>query len=86
MQVQVLHGLHAVQSHSCLRKGKTMTLFYDPPSGWMYGFPKPYKPLPGEKLKDTLLRDGYPQKELDQGSGNHVRFIGTKEEIASLEN
>jgi len=42
-----------------------MTNFYDPPSGWKYGFPKPYKPLPGETIEDTLLRDGYPKSMLD---------------------
>ena len=35
---------------------------YDPPEGWKYGFPKSYKPLPGEKLEDTLRRDGYPEE------------------------
>ncbi len=40
-------------------------MIYDPPSGWQYGFPKEYKPLPGETLAATLLRDGYPQKEID---------------------
>ena len=34
---------------------------YDPPSGWMCGFPRPYKPLPGESVADTLRRDGYPK-------------------------
>ena len=24
---------------------------YDPPEGWRWGFPKPYRPLPGEDLK-----------------------------------
>src|SRR5690606_41366969 len=24
---------------------------YDPPSGWRYGFPKAYQPLPGETLE-----------------------------------
>ena len=47
---------------------------YDPPSGWMYDFPKEYKPLPGESLAETLLRDGYPQEELDAGGDKHVRF------------
>lgn len=51
-------------------------LLYDPPSGWMYGFPKPYKPLPGETLEQTLLRDGYPQSEIDDGGSKHVRFFG----------
>jgi hypothetical protein len=56
-------------------------LIYDPPSGWRYGFPRPYNPLPGETLAQTLLRDGYPQKEIDQGGASHCRFIGTKEEL-----
>lgn len=35
---------------------------YDPPSGWQFGFPKPYLPLtPGEPIEDTLRRDGYPE-------------------------
>jgi len=36
--------------------------YYDPPSGWRYGFPKPYKPLPEETFEQTLRRDGYPDK------------------------
>lgn len=56
-------------------------MLYDPPSGWMYGFPKPYRPVQGEELKDTLLRDGYPMKEIESivrpnGSLYGVRFIG----------
>ena len=47
---------------------------YDPSSGWLYGFPRPYLPLPGETLIDTLLRDGYPQKEIDNGGAKYVRF------------
>ena len=58
-----------------------MTTFYDPPSGWKYGFPKPYNPLPGESITDTLLRDGYPQHEIDRGGAQCVRFIGTKDEL-----
>lgn len=52
------------------------TPLYDPPGGWRYGFPKPYKPLPGEDLETTLLRDGYPQREIDAGSARFCRFIG----------
>jgi hypothetical protein len=61
-----------------------MTLIYDPPSGWMYGFPKPYQPLEGETLEQTLLRDGYPQKEIDIGMANYVRFIGPEEELRKI--
>lgn len=58
---------------------------YDPPSGWRYGFPKPYAPQPGESLADTLLRDGYPQHEIDNGGAKYCRFIGWDlgEEIAN---
>ena len=47
---------------------------YDPPAGWRYGFPKQYLPKPGESIEETLLRDGYPQKEIDWGGAEHVRF------------
>lgn len=52
---------------------------YDPPSGWRFGFPRPYKPLEGETLAETLRRDGYPEKELQgilqpDGSCKRVRF------------
>jgi hypothetical protein len=54
---------------------------YDPPSGWKYGFPKPYRPKQDESLSETLLRDGYPQHEIksitrEDGSLYGVRFIG----------
>lgn len=52
-------------------------LLYDPPGGWRYGFPKPYLPLPGESIEETLLRDGYPASEFDkEGKAYWVRFIG----------
>lgn len=50
----------------------------------MYGFPKPYKPLPGETLEQTLLRDGYPQKEIDCGGAEYCRFIGDHKELKAL--
>jgi len=53
---------------------------YDPPAGWRYGFPREYKPLPNETLAQTLLRDGYPQKEIDWGGAEHVRFWEVKDE------
>lgn len=61
-----------------------MPLRYDPPSGWMYGFPKPYKPKEGESLEETLLRDGYPQHEIDRHKPIRCRFIGPYEELKKL--
>lgn len=60
-----------------------MSLLYDPPSGWMYGFPKPYNPNPGEKLKETLIRDGYPASQADFAV-KHCRFIGPHKELEEL--
>jgi hypothetical protein len=49
-------------------EGSMKQTIYDPPSGWRYGFPKPYNPLPGENINQTLLRDGYPQNEIDRSA------------------
>jgi hypothetical protein len=57
---------------------------YDPPSGWRYGFPRPYKPLPTESLAETLLRDGYPQAEIDWGGDKYVRFWETEDKNESI--
>jgi hypothetical protein len=51
---------------------KTITI-YDPPTGWMFGFPREYKPLPGETVAETLKRDGYPEKECGWAS-KYCRF------------
>ena len=56
-------------------------LLYDPPSGWRYGFPKPYLPLTGETLEQTLLRDGYPQHEINNSGTKYVRFLGSNPEL-----
>ena len=60
-------------------------LIYDPPSGWRYGFPKPYAPQEGETLEDTLRRDGYPQTEIDNGGSKYVRFLGDIEELRAMD-
>jgi len=47
--------------------------FFDPPSGWRYGFPQEYRPEPGETLAQTLMRNGYPAKDAEWAS-EHTRF------------
>lgn len=59
-------------------------MMYDPPSGWRYGFPRPYLPLPNETLEETLLRDGYPQEEINWGGAKYCRFLGTQGEIEAV--
>ena len=46
----------------------------DPPSGWMYGFPRIYNPEPDETIEAWLLRHGYPQHQIDQGMHKHCRY------------
>jgi hypothetical protein len=43
-----------------ISRGQT---YYDPPGGDRHGFPKAYNPIPGETLEDTLIRDGYPERD-----------------------
>ncbi len=59
----------------------TQDLIYDPPSGWRYGFPRPYRPLEDETLEDTLIRDGYPMEQARAGA-KYCRFWHAKEEAA----
>jgi hypothetical protein len=58
-------------------------VFYDPPSGWNYGFPKPFNPLPDESLVETLIRDGYPAKDAVFGA-KHCWFTGNLSDIKQL--
>lgn len=59
-----------------------MKTIVDPPSGWMYGFPKEFtfqsntkntRAYEGE-LHEWFLEQGYPQKLIDQGMLNHCRY------------
>lgn len=54
--------------------GEAAKVFYDPPGGWRYGFPKPCLPQAGEALETTLVHDGYPAKEASFGA-QHCRFF-----------
>jgi len=36
----------------------------DPPSGWKYGFPRAI-PNDVENVREWLVKNGYPQKEID---------------------
>jgi len=50
-----------------------MTLMIDPPSGWKYGFPKPYLNPDNIPIEEWFLKNGYPQHEIDKGSLKWVR-------------
>lgn len=48
---------------------KRKVTFIDPPSGWMYGFPK-IIPDDVEDVIPWLVANGYPQSEVDKLSKN----------------
>lgn len=61
-------------------------LLIDPPSGWKYGFPKPYDNPDNKPLEEWLLENGYPQKEIDNSGAKYCRFLsGEVEELEQLE-
>lgn len=44
---------------------KNKVTMVDPPSGWKYGFPKPYPNKYEGNLREWLVKNGYPQSEID---------------------
>lgn len=53
-------------------------LWVDPPKGWLYGFPKVWIKKEQPDLKFWLIKEGYPEKEYEACSGNHIRFWEAK--------
>ena len=45
---------------------KKKVMMIDPPSGWLYGFPKPLPDPKPESMIEWLVENGYPQEEIDK--------------------
>ena len=43
-----------------------MKIFIDPPSGWQYGFPKIYDTAKDGDINQWMVKEGYPQEEIDR--------------------
>jgi len=41
------------------------TLMIDPPSGWLYGFPRKYNEEKDGPLDEFLIHHGYPEQEVE---------------------
>ncbi len=52
-------------------------LVIDPPSGWKYGFPRPFDKRDDQTLGEWLVENGYPQSLIDQGMTRHCRYWET---------
>jgi hypothetical protein len=46
-----------------------MARYIDPPSGWMFGFPKPI-PKDTKDVREWLIQNGYPEGLIDE-LGDH---------------
>jgi len=57
-------------------------MMIDPPSGWKYGFPKPF-PNGVENTIKWLVANGYPQHEID-ACGDHFYCQYWEEDTADL--
>lgn len=56
-------------------------LLIDPPSGWKYGFPKPYDNPTNIPVAQWLIENGYPKSELNKdGNPYWVRYLQTSVE------
>lgn len=67
------------------RKMLAKSLYVDPPSGWLYGFPKEWDKEKHPDLKAWMAENGYPKKLADKGLP--VRFIltsGVTSELPTL--
>lgn len=42
-----------------------MKQMIDPPTGWKYGFPRPYDEATDGSMREFLLTHGYPEKDVD---------------------
>jgi hypothetical protein len=45
---------------------KKKVMMIDPPSGWLYGFPKVLPDPKPESMHEWLVGNGYPQEEIDK--------------------
>ncbi len=67
-------------------KKNNMAKIIDPPSGWMYGFPKP---IPEDRQKDViawLIEQGYPKVVIDSFGEHFVcRYWEQSEEDNKLD-
>ena len=64
-------------------KNENKLVMFDPPSGWMYGFPKPI-PLNiignDEALTQLLIDAGYPSRDIPLAL-RHSRYWDYKEDL-----
>lgn len=55
-----------------------MCLIVDPPSGWMYGFPKPvpddWLEFTPEQKEQWYKDNGYPEELIKRGNLKYVRY------------
>lgn len=58
-----------------------MKIWIDPPSGWLYGFPKIWDSNINPNLRSWIVEQGYPQSQIDYlGRHFYVRKWSAEDE------
>jgi hypothetical protein len=62
-----------------------MKKYIDPPSGWQYGFPKVWDPEIDHDVMAWIVKEGYPQEEIDSlGESFYFRSWDATEQSSDL--
>ena len=60
---------------------KKMITYIDPPSGWKYGFPKVLPEEAKSRVREWLVEEGYPAREIESyGEHFYCRYWSKEEE------
>jgi hypothetical protein len=69
------------EGYVTVMENKMKVTMCDPPSGWMYGFPKAMpQDLKNEDFYKWLISEGYPKEEIDK-MGNYFYCRHWEEEV-----
>ena len=64
---------------------QTQWKFFDPPSGWRFGMPKLIKAdTTPEQLREILIKQGYPEEDIDFALQYSRYWNPTEEELRSI--
>lgn len=72
----ILHHQNSRRSMDQSKMTKAKKVWVDPPSGWLFGFPKLWDETVNPDLNAWLVNEGYPQEEIDRYKDHfHCRFL-----------
>ena len=80
------YGNLTIQKFYAIINNMSKKIWIDPPAGWKYGFPKVYDQSVDGDCTAWMLKNGYPQREIDScGNHFHVRMWAYDDENEKTE-